>query len=263
MAQDLLSNCLNVEAQLDQWLSSVYANANANDGIGGGGSDDPSVMQMTTSLFRVEEPDGSETQIPFTHTLTFRNGLTALMFIHYWAALVLFHQCIDRLHAVISERLVDVWSPQTYTSLENTLPIPQQQPLPLSGLIHHIPPNIPNIQLPNPIPHPHPHPHHPATAAGSPAFAHDPNKYTAKETRELAAMVCRSLDFALAATTQPDALAAPLAVVQEFYSDISAQAGDGQLELMWCEAFRVRLAARGQDVVDVVAGRKWRDLAAY
>ena len=91
----------------------------------------------------------------------------------------------------------------------------------------------------------------------------DPNAYSAHKVRELAANVCRSLDFALHATVQPDLLVVPLYVVQEFYGGINESAGDGQLEIMWCEGFRARLLAKGSDIADVVRGRRWRDLAAW
>ncbi len=91
----------------------------------------------------------------------------------------------------------------------------------------------------------------------------DPHRYSPHKVRELAANVCRSLDFALNATVQPDMLVVPLYVVQEFYREINESAGDGQLELMWCEGFRARLQIKGGDIADVVRGRRWRDLAAW
>ncbi len=91
----------------------------------------------------------------------------------------------------------------------------------------------------------------------------DPLKYCAKEVRELAANVCRSLDFALNSTVQPDLLVVPLFVVEEFYREINASAGDGQLELMWCEAFRHRLLAKGQDLAEVLQKRRWQELASW
>lgn len=91
----------------------------------------------------------------------------------------------------------------------------------------------------------------------------EPLKYSPKEVRELAANVCRSLDFALNATVQPDMLVVPLFVVQEFYRAINESAGDGQLELMWCEGFRVRLATKGQDIADVIKDKKWQAVSSY
>ncbi|KAL8408810.1 hypothetical protein RB594_007295 [Gaeumannomyces avenae] len=91
----------------------------------------------------------------------------------------------------------------------------------------------------------------------------DPARYAAKEARELAACVCRSLDGTLAATVQPDLAAVPLAVAEGFYRELNATTGDGCLELIWCEAFRSRLAAKGQDIADVIQGRDWAELARF
>jgi len=89
------------------------------------------------------------------------------------------------------------------------------------------------------------------------------HKYGIKEVRELAANVCRSLDFALSTTVQPDLLVFPLHVVGEFYRDINTSSGDGALELMWCEAFRARLTSKGQDIADVIQSRTWIELGRY
>ncbi|KLU82038.1 hypothetical protein MAPG_01117 [Magnaporthiopsis poae ATCC 64411] len=91
----------------------------------------------------------------------------------------------------------------------------------------------------------------------------DPARYAAKETRELAACICRSLDGTLAATVQPDLVAVPLAVAEGFFRELNASTGDGALELMWCEAFRSRLTAKGQDIADVIQGRDWAELARF
>jgi hypothetical protein len=94
-------------------------------------------------------------------------------------------------------------------------------------------------------------------------MTNNPLRYGAKEVRELAANVCRSLDFALGATVQPDILTLPLFVVNEFYREINDSSGDGQLELMWCDGFRMRLQDRGQIIAHVVQGRRWQELATY
>lgn len=98
--------------------------------------------------------------------------------------------------------------------------------------------------------------------------------------------ICRSLDFALESTVQPDMLAVPLFVVRQFYEEhmgmdpalnlnlgfglgIDASGGgqdmlsDGRLELLWCEGFAERLKRKGRDIAEVVMGRKWFDLASY
>lgn len=87
-------------------------------------------------------------------------------------------------------------------------------------------------------------------------------RYSVKEVREIAANVCRSLDFALS-TVQPDMLAVPIYVVEQFYNSLSMATGDGNLELMWLGGFKQRMVVRGQDIADVVQSRKWIDVAEY
>jgi ribose 1,5-bisphosphokinase PhnN len=40
-------------------------------------------------------------------------------------------------------------------------------------------------------------------------------------------------------------------------------AGDGRLELMWCDGFQERLLARGREIREVVQARMWLDLASF
>lgn len=40
-------------------------------------------------------------------------------------------------------------------------------------------------------------------------------------------------------------------------------AGDGRLEVMWCEAFRARVLARGREIQEIIQGRGWVDLASF
>ncbi|EOO02220.1 putative c6 zinc finger domain-containing protein [Phaeoacremonium minimum UCRPA7] len=91
----------------------------------------------------------------------------------------------------------------------------------------------------------------------------DPQRYSHKEVREMAANVCRGLDFALSTTVQPDMLVVPVYVVEQFYGAINISTGDGALELMWLEAFKMRLTAKGQDIADVIQSRNWFELAQY
>ncbi len=196
LAQDLLSNCVSLEQQLDVW----YAAANA-----------PRELHQPVILW---VDDAVDAQIPFGDTFGFADSLHALMFIYYWSALVLFHPCIRALHDAIFHPVLDAF-PQVY-------------------------PNLPaHLQ------------------------AVDPSRYCPKEVRELAANVCRSLDYALRNSAQPDLLVAPLFIVEEFYREINASAGDGQLELMWCEAFRQRLTAKGQDMSQVLQKRSWQEMGNW
>ncbi|KAL1866831.1 hypothetical protein VTK73DRAFT_4480 [Phialemonium thermophilum] len=198
MAQDLLGNCLNLERQLLEWYASVNPTSTANVGV---------------PNFWLEDPDLSDAQIPFADTFGFRDAVIATALIYYWAVLVLFYPCIERLQRTIFEPVLDVFPPP--------------------------PPNLP---------------HH---------LAIDNLRYGTKEVREIAANVCRSLDFALHATVQPDVFVVPLHIVQEFYAAINESAGDGQLEIMWCEGFRMRLTSKGQDIANVIKCKKWRDVATF
>ncbi|ROW12720.1 hypothetical protein VMCG_00297 [Cytospora schulzeri] len=91
----------------------------------------------------------------------------------------------------------------------------------------------------------------------------NPDNYGPRVVREIAANVCRALDYVLATTMQPDMLALPVQVVETFYGALNVQTGDGALELMWLGSFRGRMAIRGQDLANEVMGRSWADLAAW
>ena len=100
----------------------------------------------------------------------------------------------------------------------------------------------------------------------------------------MVANICRSLDFALESTVQPDMLGCPLFVVRQFYETVGLETGlnlnmglmggdagtgheevlsDGRLELVWCEGFGERLRGKGRDIAEVVGGRRWVDLGRY
>ncbi|GKT80994.1 C6 zinc finger domain protein [Colletotrichum tofieldiae] len=84
-----------------------------------------------------------------------------------------------------------------------------------------------------------------------------------QQRREFASRICRALDFALSTTVQPDLLAAPLAVALEYYREISTSSRDGELEIMWCENFKLRLRSKGQDIADVLQSRSWADIGKF
>jgi len=192
MAQDLLGNCLNAERMLDGWHLSV----------------NPALLDASQpGAYWIEDPEGTDAQIPFADTFAFRDATTAIMFIYYWATLVLFYPCVEKVNFAVFQPVVDAFP--------------------------HVYPNLPpHLQI-------------------------NPLRYTTKEVRELAANVCRGLDFALTTTLQPDLLAFPLYVVDEFYKEMHSSSGDGALEIMWCEAFHARLTSKGQDIADVIQGRNW------
>ncbi|KAI2465557.1 hypothetical protein F4781DRAFT_22059 [Annulohypoxylon bovei var. microspora] len=84
----------------------------------------------------------------------------------------------------------------------------------------------------------------------------DPRKYQPAQIRLIAANVCRSLDFTLQTTGQPDLLAAPFYVVSEFYNGIG-RFGEGDIERQWCAGFRRRLDAKSREVSSWLQERKW------
>ena len=94
-----------------------------------------------------------------------------------------------------------------------------------------------------------------------PSLQIDPLQY--QDGRELAANICRGLDAALSGTTQPDMLLAPMTVALDFYRDINATSQDGVLEILWLEAFKRRLAAKGQLIANVLQGQRWVKVARY
>lgn len=96
-----------------------------------------------------------------------------------------------------------------------------------------------------------------------PQLAIDPDSYGAVRVREMAVNVCRALDFALAVTTQPDALAFPVKVAETFYAGLANQTGDGTLELMWLGAFRERVSSRARDIAGVMMEKDWVDFAQW
>ena len=94
-----------------------------------------------------------------------------------------------------------------------------------------------------------------------PGLQIEPTQY--QDGRELAANICRGLDAALNSTTQPDMLLAPMTVALDFYRDINATSQDGVLEILWLEAFKRRLAAKGQHIANVLQGQRWVEVARY
>ncbi|KAI8954615.1 hypothetical protein F4801DRAFT_479172 [Xylaria longipes] len=90
----------------------------------------------------------------------------------------------------------------------------------------------------------------------------DQRKYRPAETRKLAAMVCRSLDFALQTTTQPDLLVAPVWVVQEFYS-LMKVSGLCELEGLWVDDFAGRLEDRGRRMNTWLEEKRWISIRQF
>ncbi len=101
----------------------------------------------------------------------------------------------------------------------------------------------------------------PGMAAGLPP-ALDPRKYQPTETRKLAALVCRSLDFALQTTSQPDLLVAPTWVVKDFYSRMNV-VGLCELESLWVGEFVERQEARGRETSARLEDKRWIGIGRF
>lgn len=190
-AQQLLYSCLTLETQFDQWLA----------GIDGGAPEQP-------LTYWAEESTSPSGAIPFPESYSFKDGMTGLMFMYYWMSQILLHGCIDTLHGLIFEAVMDA-----YPDMWPDLP--------------------PLLQI-------------------------DPARY--QKTSELAANICRGLDSTLEMMVQPDMLIAPMTVVINLYRDMSH---DGILEILWLEAFRGRLAEKGQHVATVLQGNRWSEFARF
>jgi hypothetical protein len=195
-AEQILHGCLALESRFGEWQQLASHQASAEQ--------PPCYWAEETT-----DPGGS---LPFSHTYSFRDGVTGIMFLHYWMAEIPLHRCIDGLYGIIFQPVID-----SYPDMWPDLP--------------------PSLQL------------------------DDPGRYT--QTRELAASVCRGLDAALAATAQPDVLAAPMTVALDLYRDLNATSQDGLLEILWLEAFRSRLVEKGQHVATVLQKKNWFEIARY
>jgi (R)-2-hydroxyglutarate---pyruvate transhydrogenase len=193
-AQDLLANCLNIDMKFDLWHKFVSQ----------GTEDYPQV-------YWVEESDGSRAQIPFAEDFAFKDGMTCVMFLYYWMSLMLFHRCIESLHNVIFQPVIEDY-PNMFPDLPTSLQV--------------------NLM-----------------------------KY--QQQSELASNICRSLDFALNTTAQPDMLVAPLTVVHEWYRDISEACPETELDLLWCEGFKARLIAKGEDIANVLRSKSWAEIGRF
>lgn len=194
-AQELLSSCLHAQQQFEEW--DTFARA-------------PTAEHRYA--YWIEEPDDTDAQqIPFSDSLAFKDGISSVMFLYYWMALLLLHRCIESLHIAIFQPIIEDF-PNMYPDLP------------------------PNLQI---------------------------NLARYQQRREFASRICRALDFALSTTVQPDLLVAPLIVALEFYREINASSRDGELEIMWCENFKLRLISKGQDIANVLQSRPWVDLGRF
>jgi hypothetical protein len=120
-AIDLLANCLNIERQLDDWLAAAS---------------EPT--EDFPEPYIVEEPDSPDaSQIPFASNLVFRDSLSAVQFVYYWTSLILFHRCIESLHHVIFQPVINAF-PEIYPNLPASLDIDPTKYQQIRGLASNI-----------------------------------------------------------------------------------------------------------------------------
>ena len=233
LVQDLLANCLYVERVLEQWYNAVQEmGTRAHGGVSGASSMSSAPTMHTIGPVGIHNAAATRAAAGGGDWYWIADPDTAAAQIPF-ADTFAFRDATTALMFVYFWSILVLLYPCTeslhaavFQSVIDTFPQPY--------------PNLPpSLQIP------------------------DPAKYSTKEVRELAANVCRGLDYALASTVQPDLLTAPLFVVESFYRQINAASGDGALELLWCEAFRGRLTAKGQYLAEVVQTRGWSDAAQF
>lgn len=101
MTQDLLENCLNVQTALDQWHTSLHQ----------------SIYSTHPAYWISHDPQSGNAHIPFGEPVSFRDPLTALMFIYYWAAQILFYPCIGLLSHTIFAPVIDVYHTDPFSEV--------------------------------------------------------------------------------------------------------------------------------------------------
>ncbi|KAI6380877.1 hypothetical protein MCOR25_001402 [Pyricularia grisea] len=229
LANDLLGNCLNVQGLLDGWLLSVDHDL-ASDGT-----------PVPQQLYWVNAIDDS-TNIPFADsTYGFRDLKMATALIYYWTALLILLPCIERLNQAIYEPIPGSF-PQLFPAEFYSMTQPGSMSMGLMATP--LPGGLGSMVTTT------------SSSSGGVSSGH-------KSTQELAVSICRSLDFALERSVQPDLLAVPLTVVEEHYREINMATGEAAMELMWCQAFREQLTAKGQGIADVVQRRTWREVRRF
>ncbi|KAM5375891.1 hypothetical protein ACJZ2D_005681 [Fusarium nematophilum] len=104
-AQQLLHDCLSLEVHFDAWLQ--LANRPTHE------------YPLAYWAEELTSPGGL---IPFSNSYTFKDGNTGLSFLYYWMAQILFHRCIENLHRVIFQPVIDAY-PNMWPDLPSDLQI--------------------------------------------------------------------------------------------------------------------------------------------
>ncbi|KAK4202647.1 hypothetical protein QBC40DRAFT_320950 [Triangularia verruculosa] len=89
LAQDLLGNMMDVELRLSNWFTSISGSS------------------RSSPVYWIADPAGYESEIPFTETFAFRDGVTGLGVVYYWAGLVVLWGRMWRLYWVLFEPVVE------------------------------------------------------------------------------------------------------------------------------------------------------------
>ncbi|KAJ2906869.1 hypothetical protein MKZ38_010367 [Zalerion maritima] len=139
-AQDLLANCQSIERTLKEWhdmvvltisqMSSTPSSVQSSPRPQGSRSPTPAagpstsptpshadldsyvaepsqlILAPTTPYWAESQDIGVEAQYPFKDQYSFKDGHTALAFIHYWASQALLFRCIAQLHSAIVQPIM-------------------------------------------------------------------------------------------------------------------------------------------------------------
>jgi len=111
VAQNLLAECLALEAQLDDWHLRIQS----------------SNTPTATRAYWAPDPSSPSTllkglQVPFSDILFFKDGAMALCLLTYWTAMLLLHTTIDQVHCAVCDPVLDDY-PNLYADLPVELQI--------------------------------------------------------------------------------------------------------------------------------------------
>lgn len=281
-AKDILANCAAIEAQFGVWYGAVEEAAAKN-------RDCPLLYWPWQRQCGTKETGQWEQgQIPFQVTYDFPSVEGGLSHIYYWTGLIVLYGIMARLVEVVIKdlgsgsvppvpqaSLTSASGPST-TSTIYLQPQPQAYVYGSASPSPHSYGSVSTDDL-SPPPTTAPMTYHPSRSNSpyqmatsphiSPLIASDlpPSvssaKYCTREIRKLAANVCRSLDWVIGRSEgdglgplgQPDLVAAPLHIVERFYESVGP-VGEGELERLWCSAFKERWARRGREIEENILG---------
>ncbi|KAH8202235.1 hypothetical protein TruAng_003612 [Truncatella angustata] len=295
-ALDLIKNCTTIEAQFESWYSALEEAALRN-------VECPLLYwAWRRAVSTIESEPWSHGQVPFEVTYDFPCAGIGLSHIYYWTGLIVLYRIMNRLLAVAEND-----NPFGGSLVAATVPMPAVPAtagpvnIPALYLTSQLPEYVydspadsvhsytsasgsaddrsslptaasfPYQTSPDSSYHPSSSPHIPSASLVTddvpPNTGHV--KYRPREIRQLAANVCRSLDWAirrfegdaLGPLCQPDLVAAPLYIIERYYEDIAA-VGDGELERMWCTVFRERWEQRASEIESAIFGPQENTTAA-